>query len=308
MENKKPLIVIAGPTASGKTSAGIALAKKIGGEIISADSMQVYKYMDIGSAKVKKEEMEGIPHHLIDVLDPKEEFNVTVFKRLAEEALSGIYERGNIPIVAGGTGFYIQALVRDIDFTENTGDKSYRRLLEEKARKEGGPEYLHRLLSKKDPLSAERIPVNNVKRVIRALEFYEETGIPISVHNDREKEKESPYDLSYFVLSPEREILYKRIDERVDRMMEEGLLEETRFLMDYGCQREMTSMQGLGYKQLYAHLLGEMSLAEAVDEIKLQTRHFAKRQLTWFRREAGAVFTDPLKENLTDVFEIRHNG
>ena len=284
IRSKRPLIIITGPTAVGKTALSVELAREIGGEIISADSMQVYRYMDIGSAKVTKEEMDGIPHHLIDVLEPTEEFNVVTFQKMAKEALEGIYERGHIPVIAGGTGFYIQALLYDIDFTETKEDDSYRKALEEKAAKEG-PEVLHEMLKAVDPESAAAIHANNVKRVIRALEFHAQTGGKISEHNEKERGKESPYQFFYYVLNTDRPVLYERIDRRVDIMLAQGLVEEVKKLKEMGCTRELISMQGLGYKEILAYLNGETSLEEAVYILKRDTRHFAKRQLTWFKRE-----------------------
>lgn len=281
---KQPLIILTGPTASGKTALSVELAKRIGGEIISADSMQVYRHMDVGSAKVTVEEMDGVPHHLIDVLDPQDSFNVVVFQELAKKAMKKIYANGHIPIVAGGTGFYIQALLYDIDFTENDGDMEYRHRLEELAN-EQGPEVLHSMLKEVDPPSAEAIHANNVKRVIRALEFYEKTGQRISDHNEEERQKESPYQFAYYVLNMDRAKLYSRIDMRVDKMLEDGLEEEVRNLKRMGCTRDMVSMQGLGYKEILDYLNGELSLEEAVYILKRDTRHFAKRQLTWFKRE-----------------------
>jgi tRNA dimethylallyltransferase len=280
----KPLIILTGPTAVGKTALSIRLAKAIGGEIISADSMQVYRRMDIGSAKIIKEEMMGVPHHLIDVLEPDEEFNVTVFQKLAKAAVEEIYYRGNIPIVAGGTGFYIQALLNDIDFTENGEDTSIRDELEALA-KEKGAEHLHGILLAIDPESAEQIHANNIKRVIRAIEYYRQTGERISEHNKREREKESPYDFLYYVVNTDRDILYQRIDQRVDEMMKQGLVQEVKELKDSGCTRNMVSMQGLGYKEIIDYLQGECTLSEAVYLLKRDTRHFAKRQITWFKRE-----------------------
>lgn len=280
----KPLIVLTGPTAVGKTGLSIRLAKALNGEIISADSMQVYRHMDIGSAKITKEEMAGIPHHLIDVLEPVEEFNVVIFQKMAKEALEGIYDRGRVPIVAGGTGFYIQALAYDIDFTETDEDPSLRRELEQTA-KEKGAQYLHQMLREADPASAERIHANNIKRVIRAIEFYRQTGTKISEHNQEERRKQSPYDLFYYVLNMERQSLYERIDRRVDQMIRDGLIEEVRKLAAMGCTRDMVSMQGLGYKEILDYLDGRSSLEEAVCLIKRDTRHFAKRQITWFKRE-----------------------
>lgn len=287
----KPLIILTGPTAVGKTALSISLAKAVGGEIISADSMQVYRHMDIGSAKIRPEEMDGVPHHLIDVLEPWEEFHVVRFQQLVKEAMAGIYERGHIPILTGGTGFYIQAIVKDIDFTENGEDSSYRENLERRAREEGC-EALHRELAEVDPESAAQIHPNNVKRIIRALEYYEQTGQPISAHNEEQKEKPSPYNYAYFVLTDDREVLYERIDRRVDQMLSDGLVEEVKRLRAMGCSRELVSMQGLGYKEILAYLEGEMSLEEAIYVLKRDTRHFAKRQLTWFRREKEVIWLD----------------
>ncbi len=281
---KKPMIILTGPTAVGKTDLSIQLAKVINGEIISADSMQVYRHMDIGSAKVTPEEMDGVPHHLIDVLEPEEEFNVVVFQKLAKEALTGIYERGHIPIIVGGTGFYIQALLYDIDFTENDGDTAIRRELEKLAQTQGAG-CLHQMLQEIDPESAAAIHQNNVKRVIRAIEFYRQTGKKISLHNEQEREKQSPYQFLYYVLDTDRKILYERIDRRVDLMMEHGLVDEVKHLADMGCTRDMVSMQGLGYKEILDYLSGEIPLEEAVYILKRDTRHFAKRQITWFKRE-----------------------
>ncbi len=286
---RRPLVVLTGPTAVGKTQLSIGLAKALDAEIISADSMQVYKYMDIGSAKIRPEEMQGIPHHLVDVLDPREEFHVVRFQQMAKAAMEDIYSRGKIPLLVGGTGFYIQAVTRDIDFSREGENSPYRRRLEALAR-EKGPEYLHRLLAQVDEESAEKIHPNNQKRVIRALEFYEENHYPISLHNRQEQEKESPYHLAYFVLNAPREILYQRIDRRVDQMMEEGLVEEVQRLKAMGCSRELVSMQGLGYKEILAYLDGELPLEEAVRILKRDTRHFAKRQITWFKRERDVIW------------------
>lgn len=281
---KQPLIILTGPTASGKTALSVELAKRIGGEIISADSMQVYRHMDVGSAKVTVEEMDSVPHHLIDVLDPQDAFNVVVFQEMAKKAMEEIYQNGHIPIVAGGTGFYIQALLNDIDFTENDGDTEYRQSLEKLAAEQGA-NVLHEKLRAVDPASADAIHANNVKRVIRALEFYEQTGKRISEHNEEERQKESPYNFAYYVLNMDRARLYSRIDMRVDKMVEDGLVEEVEKLKAMGCTRDMVSMQGLGYKEILDYLNGELSLDEAIYVLKRDTRHFAKRQLTWFKRE-----------------------
>ena len=286
---KKPLVILTGPTAVGKTALSIQLAKDIGGEIISADSMQVYKGMDIGSAKIKTEEMQGVPHFLIDELQPDEEFHVVRFQQLAKKYLKQIWERGHIPVIVGGTGFYIQALLYDIDFTENECDAVYRHELEQLA-KEKGADYLHRKLADVDPKSAEDIHANNVKRVIRALEFYHETGQKISEHNEQERQKSSPYNFAYFVLNDDRSKLYQRIDQRIDIMLKDGLVEEVKALKEKGYTRDMVSMQGLGYKEILDYLDGEISMDEAVYRIKRDTRHFAKRQITWFKRERDVIW------------------
>lgn len=288
---KKPLVVLTGPTAVGKTKLSITLAKALGGEIISADSMQVYKHMDIGSAKITEKEMDGVPHHLIDVLSPFEEFHIVRFQELAKKAMEDIYNRGKTPVFVGGTGFYIQAITKDIDFTEGEEDKQYREELSRLAAEKGN-EFLHEMLREVDKKSAEEIHANNVKRVIRALEFYKENGFPISQHNEEQKQNETPYNLAYFVLNAPRDLLYERIDRRVDEMMENGLVKEVQKLKDMGCRREMTSMQGLGYKEILSFLEGEVPLEEAVRILKRDTRHFAKRQLTWFRRESDVIWVD----------------
>lgn len=303
--DRKPLIILAGPTAVGKTSLSIRLAKETGGEIISADSMQVYRHMDIGSAKITKEEMEGVPHYLVDVLEPEEEFNVVRFQQMAKEAAERIWEKGKIPLVVGGTGFYIQALLYDIDFTENDGDESYRRQLEQKASDEEGASELYEMLKAVDLKAAQEIHPRNIKRIVRALEFYHQTGKKISEHNETQRQKMSPYNYAYFVLTDERGRLYERIDRRVDLMMEQGLLDEVRYLKERGVRKDSTAMQGLGYKELYAYLEGEYPLDEAVRIIKRDTRHFAKRQLTWFKRERDVIWTDKSvigqeEENLAD--------
>lgn len=289
--DKKPLVILTGPTAVGKTNTSIAFARRIGGEIISADSMQVYRGMDIGSAKITREEMEEIPHHLIDILEPEEEFNVVLFQQKAREAMAKIYERGKIPILVGGTGFYIQAVLYDIDFTEENNDGAYRAKLETLG-KEKGAGYLHEMLGRVDPESAEEIPANNQKRVIRALEYYHLTGQKISEHNRKQRQKEAPYAFAYFVLTDEREKIYERIDERVHKMVAQGLVDEVRALKDRGLNKENVSMQGLGYKEILSYLDGECTFEEAIYRIKRDTRHFAKRQLTWFRRERDVIFLD----------------
>lgn len=286
-----PLVILTGPTAVGKSELSLSLAKAIDGEIISADSMQVYCGMDIGSAKLMPSEQQGVPHHLLDILDPKEEFNVVLFQRLAAQAVRDICQRGHIPIVTGGTGFYIQALLYDIDFTENDEDTACRSRLEALAAEEGA-DILYQQLLAVDPKACETIHKNNVKRVIRALEFYEKTGQRISEHNETQRQNQSPYRFAYFVLNDERSALYSRIDRRVDQMLENGLEAEVRRLAAQGCTKDLVSMQGLGYKEMLAYLNGELSLEEAVYIIKRDTRHFAKRQLTWFRRERDVIWLE----------------
>lgn len=287
----KKLIVLTGPTAVGKTALSIALAKAIGGEIISADSMQVYKYMDIGSAKIRPEEMDGVRHYLVDVLDPHEDFNVFMFQKYAKEAIKQIYANGHIPILAGGTGFYIQSVLYDIDFTESTMDEKYRNGLEAIAMQDG-PEALFTKLKEVDPESATAIHPNNVKRVIRALEYYHQTGEKISSHNKEERNKTSPYDFTYFVLNDDRNVLYHNIDLRVDKMIANGLVDEVAGLKAMGLKKTDISMQGLGYKEILSYLDDEIDLDHAIYLIKRDTRHFAKRQLTWFRREKDVIMVD----------------
>lgn len=289
--NKKKLVVLTGPTAVGKTELSINLAKRINGSIISADSIQIYKYMDIGSAKITREEMQGVKHYLVDELYPDEEFNIYKFKKMAEEAMAEIYAEGKIPIITGGTGFYIQSLLYDVEFDDNDNDYTYRNELEQLV-KEKGNEYVHNMLREVDEKAAESIHMNNSKRVIRALEFYKQTGKKISEHNEEQREKESPYDFRYFVLNRDRDELYERINKRIDIMIENGLIEEVKGLLDRGYGRELVSMQGLGYKEIAAYLEGEISLEEAVYILKRDTRHFAKRQLTWFRRESDVIWMD----------------
>ena len=288
---KTPLLIIAGPTATGKSASAVELALRMGGEVISADSMQVYRGMDIGSAKVTREEMRGVPHHLIDCVDPDETWNVVRFKEQASLAVRDIADRGKLPIVCGGTGFYIQALLYDIDFTQMEENAPLRKRLSDMAA-EKGPEAVHALLAQRDPASAAAIHPGNVKRVIRALEFIEESGRSIAVHNAEQREKQSAYRSVFFVLTMDRAKLYERIDRRVDIMMQQGLLEEVTRLRDMGIARDSTAMQGIGYKQIYGFLEGEYDLEEAVRLIKRDTRHFAKRQLTGFRREKEVLWVD----------------
>ena len=287
----KPLVIIAGPTACGKTATSIELAKKINGEIISADSMQVYKYMDIGTAKATKQEMQDIPHYLIDEFYPDEEFNVMIFQKKAKDYIDQIYKKGKIPILVGGTGFYINALVFDNNFVEEESDSNLRNELYELAEK-NGVEYLHNMLKEFDPESAEKIHYNNVKRVARAIEFYKKTEKPISEHNKEAKSKSSPYKTAFIVLDMDRQKLYERINKRVDVMIEDGLVDEVKMLLEKGYKKELVSMQGLGYKEIVAYINGETSLEEAIEKLKQSTRHFAKRQLTWFRGQTDGLWID----------------
>lgn len=280
----KPLIILTGPTAVGKTELSIKLAQTVNGEIISADSMQVYKSFDIGTAKITPKEMCGVKHYLIDELEPTDEFNVVKFKEYTCNYMDEIYAKGKIPIIVGGTGFYIQAVLYGIDFKNNGEDTTYREQLELLAA-EKGPEILHSMLAAVDPSSAKTIHPNNVKKVIRALEYYEQTGCKISDHNEEQRQNLSPYNFCYFVLNNEREILYNRINQRVDLMIQQGLVDEVKQLINGGCTRDMVSMQGLGYKEIASYLEGECTLDEAIYILKRDTRHFAKRQLTWFKRE-----------------------
>lgn len=289
--NNRPLIILTGPTTVGKTALSIGLAKAVDGEIISADSMQVYRKMNIGTAKIQQSEMQGVRHHLIDILDPGEDFNVVLFKKYALEAMKDIYSRGKIPVVVGGTGFYIQALLYDINFEDNDNDMSYREELQTLAA-EHGNSYIHDMLAGVDPESAEKIHENNVKRVIRALEFYKKTGTKISEHNEAESQKESPYNFEYFVLNDDRQKLYDRIDRRIDIMLEDGLLDEVRSLVDEGYSRDLVSMQGLGYKEMIDYIQERYTLDEAVYTLKRDTRHFAKRQVTWFKREKQVTWVN----------------
>ena len=290
MMKDRRLTVLAGPTAVGKTELSLKLAKRLDGEIISADSIQVYKHMDIGSAKISVSEMQGVPHHLIDCLEPTEGFDVALFVSLAKAAIRDIRSQGRLPLIVGGTGFYLHALIYDNDFSDGASDPKYRAELERDALDPAND--LYERLRHIDPASCDAIPPGNMKRVIRALEYHHVTGERISEHNKKEREKKSPYDLRFFVLTLPRDILYDRINRRVDIMVEKGLFEETKKLIDLGVKPEMTSMQGLGYKQAYLYLTGTYTKDEAIDAIKKETRHFAKRQLTWFRKEKEAVFID----------------
>ncbi|MBO6239987.1 MAG: tRNA (adenosine(37)-N6)-dimethylallyltransferase MiaA [Butyrivibrio sp.] len=292
--SKQKLVILTGPTAVGKSKLSIELAKAIGGEIISADSMQVYKYMNIGTDKISPEKTGGVRHHLIDFLDPKEDFNVFLFQKLVKEAIDDISSRGKVPIMVGGTGFYIQAVLRDIDFTETDEDDSYRKELEKRV-ENGEAHELFEELKSVDPESAKVIHENNSKRVIRALEYYKKTGKKISDHNKEQSSNDSPYDFKYFVLTDDRKALYSRIDARVDKMIDDGLEQEVRKLVKLNIPMTATSMQSLGYREMIGYINGDYDLERAIYLIKLNTRHFAKRQLTWFRRERDVIWLDKEK-------------
>ncbi len=296
------LLIIAGPTSVGKSDISVSLAKKLNGEIISTDSMQIYKYMDIGSAKITKEEMQGVPHYLIDFLDPKEEFSVSEFKDLAKEKIEDIQCRGKLPILVGGTGLYINSLICNMNFTESAKDEEYREYLYNLA-KEKGNKYVHDMLYDIDLESYNAIHYNNLKRVIRALEVYKTTNKPFSSFKEDENNiYESPYNIYYYILNMDREKLYNRINKRVDIMLEKGLLEEVKSLKNMGLTEDMQSMKGIGYKELLYYLNDKISFEEAVEKIKQGSRNYAKRQLTWFRKDPRAVFID--KDNFKDDNEI----
>lgn len=299
---KRPLIVIGGPTACGKTGFSIKLAKKIGGEIISADSMQVYRYMDIGTAKVTQEEADGVPHYLIDEFDPDAEYNVMLFQEKAKAYMEQIWAKGKIPILVGGTGFYINALLYDTDFTETENNTAFREECYRLA-KEQGAEVLYERLRQIDPEYAAGIHANNVKRVTRALEYHHLTGEKFSAHNAAQKEKDTPYQAAVILLTMERERLYARIEARIDQMLEQGLLEEVKGLLDRGYAPDLVSMQGIGYKEFVPYFNGTCTLEEAVTQLKTNTRHFAKRQLTWFRRQIDGLWIDMGKASAEDAME-----
>ena len=302
MSKKQNLIIISGPTAAGKTALSIRLAKEIDGSIISADSMQVYKRMDIGSAKISKDEMQGIKHYLIDILEPTEDFNIALFKEYAKDAIYKINKDNKIPIVVGGTGFYIQALLYDISFDENASENTQIRDELNNLAIKYGNEYIHNILKEVDVEAANSIHPNNIKRVIRAIEYYRLTGERISEHNEIQHSKESPYNYKYFVINQDREVLYKNIDKRVDIMVENGLVEEVSRLKKEGLSRDYVSMNGLGYKEILDYLDNKCTLDEAIEIIKRDTRHFAKRQLTWFRREKDVTWIN--KEDFVNDEQI----
>lgn len=304
LQNKKTLIVIAGPTASGKTELSIKLAKKINGEIISGDSMQVYKHLDIGTAKITKDEMENVPHHLIDIIEPNEEYNVQIFQKNSKKIIEDIYSRGKIPIVAGGTGLYIDALVYNYSFIDEDNDSKIRDKLWEDYYN-FGVDYLVKKLQIADPDALNLIDLSNIKRLIRALEISEKNKIKYSeLERDSRTEKTSQYDLFYFVITMNRDVLYDRINKRVDLMFENGWLSEVNSLLESGkVLPDFRSMQGLGYREILEFLNSGIPFEECVEKIKQNTRRFAKRQLTWFRKNKDTIWLDKSLKNSEELLE-----
>lgn len=301
------VICIVGPTASGKTGLAIELAKKIDAEIISADSMQIYKGLDVGTAKVTKEEAQGIPHHMIDICNPDESFSVADFKSMCYDKINDIIKRGKKVIIAGGTGLYVNSVVYDMNFEDETEDLSYRKELEDIANKKG-KEYLYDMLVKVDKESASKIHMNNVKRVIRALEIAKKTNMLKSEHMKKEKErieKNSPkYKFIVFCIEQDREYLYNRINLRVDLMVKDGIVDEAKKVYDMNLPSNSTCMQAIGYKEFFPYFEGNITLQEAVDELKKQTRHYAKRQMTWFNNKLNVIKLDGRKDKKELVDEI----
>lgn len=304
---KDKIIVLAGPTAVGKTELSIKLAERLNGEIVSVDSMQIYKYMDIGSAKITKDEMKGIVHHMIDIVEPDVAFTVSDYKDLAMDIIKDILSRGKLPILTGGTGLYISALTCNMTFTDAEQDKEYRDLLNKLA-DEFGNEFIHEKLKDIDPISYKEIHFNNRKRVIRALEVYKLTNKPFSSFNAGEAIYKSDFDVKYFVLDMDRDVLYKRINKRVDIMMKKGLIDECINLKNKGYNSSVQSMQGIGYKEILRYLEGDISLDAAVELIKKGSRNYAKRQLTWFRRDPRAIFINKDNHNEEEILEIIINS
>jgi len=288
---KKPLVVIVGPTAVGKTRLSIELAKALDGEIVSADSMQIYRYMDIGTAKPTLEERQGITHHMMDIIDPDQEFSVAEYQRLATRAIDDIHSRNKLPIVVGGTGLYVKSLLYPMNFTDACYDPEFRKELQHQA-ETMGKEYLHRKLQDVDPKTAARLHPNDVRRVIRALEVFHLTGKPMSEYNQGLEKMDYKYNVAMIVLTMDRAKLYERINQRVDEMMENGLLDEVKQMVSKGYTKDMISMQGLGYKELMEYLQGNVSLEDAIYILKRETRRYAKRQLTWFRAQKDVVWVD----------------
>ncbi len=287
---KIPLVIIAGPTASGKTALSVNIAKALGGEIVSADSMQIYKYMNIGTAKPTEAEKQGIPHHMMDFWEPSVNFSVADYCEMAKKVIADIDAKGKIPVMVGGTGLYIDSLVNGVDFGESDGDEALRCELELLAEKEGN-EAVHKILAEIDPETAEKYHPNNLRRIIRAIEVYKTQGVTVS--DKAKEEKISPYNAVYFCIDWDREVLYDRINRRVDIMVKDGLLDEVKDLLSRSIDPKCTAMQSIGYKEFYGYLNGEMTLDEALDTIKQSSRRYAKRQLTWFRRNKDIHWLKP---------------
>lgn len=292
MKDKIPVVVVAGPTASGKTRLAIDIANSFDGEIVSADSMQIYKYMDIGTAKPTDDERRECVHHLIDFVEPDEDFSVAQYTELAHKVIYDIYSRGKLPVMCGGTGLYINSVIDDITFGEMESDEHLRAELKEIAERDGN-EKLIEILSEFDPISAARLHPNNVRRVIRAIEFYKLTGTPISEHQEMTKQTESRYDPIMFCINYERGVLYERINKRVDIMISEGLIDEVSYLMKMGYTADLNSMKAIGYKEIAEYINGKCTLEEAIESVKQGSRRYAKRQLTWFRRDKRIIMLDP---------------
>jgi tRNA dimethylallyltransferase len=293
-----PLIVITGPTATGKSALGVEVAKQLGGEIVSADSMLIYRYMNIGTAKPTLEERQGIPHYMIDLVNPDEKYSVALYQSQATKCIEDIIKRGKIPLLVGGTGLYIRALTEQYNFPGTENNYELRQSLARQAQKYG-QEALHARLVQIDPATAVRLHPNDLKRVIRALEVYYLTGKPFSYFQKREQKEK--YNLIMYGINMERQLLYHKIEERVDKMIRLGLVEEVQNLLNKGYDIGSTSLQGLGYKEIIAYLKGENTLAEAISLIKRNTRHFAKRQLTWFKRDKRILWLKVEKGNISEV-------
>ena len=294
----KDLIVITGPTASGKTAMSVELAKILGAEIVNADSMQIYKYMDIGTAKPDMEERQGIPHHLIDIAEPDEQFSVARYCECAKEAIDAVHAKGKPVVMVGGTGLYVDSLVNNIQFSEIDADDEYHAKMDALA-DEKGNEYLYNMLCEIDPVSGAKISVSDRKRIIRALEVYHLTGKTITWHNEQSRSVPSPYNTTMFAIDVDREVLYDKINRRVDIMMEKGLLNEVKNIINMGIKRDFTSMQAIGYKEIAEYLDGEITLDEAIDKIKQGSRRYAKRQLTWYRRNEKINWVKNIDEVLS---------
>lgn len=303
MNSKPRLIVIGGPTASGKSAAAVRLCQRIGGEVVSSDSMQIYRLMDIGTAKPTHQEMGGIPHHLLSIADPDEKYSAAAYRELANKAIHSIYEKGLQPVVCGGTGLYIDALTKPMSFAENTGNEALRAELTALSQTESGKIRLHEMLREIDPESAQRLHVNDVRRVIRAIEVYRMTGRTITEQAKLDRQREGDYSVIMFALNWEREVLYDRINRRVDEMVRQGLIEEVEMLLKNGLTEGTTAMQALGYKEIVQALKGSITMEEAIDAIKQGSRHYAKRQLTWFRRDERVQWIDAADKTLDQIVD-----